>query len=426
MQNISYQSVTPLPVVGLIGALDTKGKDCGFLREQLVENGCRVVVINIGVFAAATPYPIDVECSELLQPTVDIEDLRLRKDRPFAIKAIEMALASKIVQIVHKFGISALIGPGGTNGTSIITTAMQQMPIRMPKICISTLAQHENWEYTRHAGINLWDPCVDAGGLNAISRDRYSDAVVVVASLAKKYIKVMSIPELTPKKAAIAISMLGNTTECFEKCRTLLEDKFDVMPFHAIGTGGKNMELLVKDGTIRGGVIDLALQEIAAFICGGMLHAGPGRLDAPGDTNTPHLLIPGGVDMVILGNIAEAKEKFPERHLYECNKNVTVMRTSKKDNKRIGKFIAKKMNAAMLKGCPVAILIPAKGFSMFAKTLQNWNDPKANKAFSKAILKYAHPDLPVKIVDAYINDSIFAEEAAVTMLKLIARQKLVP
>jgi uncharacterized protein (UPF0261 family) len=219
--------------------------------------------------------------------------------------------------------------------------------------------------------------------------------------------------------------MFGNTTKCVERCSLSLQNrKFEVMPFHALGTGGKNLELLVRDGTIRGGVLDLTLHEIAAFIGGGSFHAGADRLSAPGETRTPHLVVPGCVDMIILGKIEEAQKNFPGRHLYKCNDNVTAMRTNIEENRKTGQFIAKQVNAALSNGCPIAILIPGKGLSMFDETLPGWNDPRANQALTETILKEAAPDVPVKIVDAFINDEAFADAATAALLSLIDRQKL--
>jgi uncharacterized protein (UPF0261 family) len=218
--------------------------------------------------------------------------------------------------------------------------------------------------------------------------------------------------------------MFGNTTRCVNRCSQELQNHhFEIMPFHAVGTGGKNLEALVKDGTIRGGVLDITLQEIAAFIGKGLFSAGPDRLSAPAETKTPHVVIPGCVDMIMLGGLAEAQEKFPGRNFYPCTEKSTAMRTTKQENKQIGKFIAEKMNTAFLNRSPVAILIPKKSLSMFDQTMEKWQDPQANAALTKALFKYTHLDIPVKEVDAHINDESFADAAVQTMLMLIQGEK---
>ena len=320
--------------IGMVGAFDTKEEDYSYLRQQLIGNGCKVIAINIGVFERAISFPVDITCEALLQPEKDLKDLRLRKDRPYAVKIISNALIMKIASICQRLGIQALIGMGGTNGTSIITSAMQKLPRSMPKICISTLAQHENWEFTKTANIILLDSCVDVGGLNSISREKYAEAAVIISSLAKKFINQSPVRNLEPKKPAIGISMFGNTTKCVERCSTLLRENFEIMPFHAVGSGGKNLESLVREGTIRGGVLDITLQEIGGFLFNGIFSAGKNRLKAPAETRTPHVIIPGCVDMVILGNIKDARKRFSERFLYKCNENITALRTNKKGKQK--------------------------------------------------------------------------------------------
>jgi len=412
--------MTSKPTVGMIGAFDTKGEDFTFMYQKLQANGCKVVAIDIGIFSAKVSFPVAVSTEELLAPEVRLAELRTKKERPAAVNAVKHALKEKIEGICKRHGIVALIGAGGTNGTDIITTAMQEMPRTMPKVCLSTVAQHENWQYTKTANIILIDSCVDVGGLNDISREKYTASALIISTLAKS-----SLEELAPKLPAIGISMFGNTTKCVERCSELFREKnFQVMPFHAVGTGGKNLEALVRDGTIRSGVLDLTLQEIPASLVGGIYSAGDTRLSAPGETKTPHLVIPGCVDMVILGPIEEAKKRYPRRHLYKCNSSITAMRTTSNEMRKTARYIAEKVNAAAKSGSPVAVLIPAKGFSMFDETLAGWHNPAANKALINELVKKTAPEVPLKIVDAYINDRSFADLASSSLLKMIAGIKL--
>src|SRR5262249_9189316 len=151
----------------------------------------------------------------------------------------------------------------------------------------------------------------------------------LIASLVKRYQNQSTISQPAPKLPAIGISMLGVTTKCVGRCiKRLRNANFEPLPFHAVGTGGKNLEALVKDGTIRGGVLDLTLHEIAAFLGKGLFSAGSERLKAPGEAKVPHLLVPDGVDMVIFGDFVETKKAYPTRHLYRCNDHLTAMRTN--------------------------------------------------------------------------------------------------
>lgn len=393
------------PNIGVIGAFDTKGADYACIIQEILSASCKVVAIDIGVFEPNVPFRIDVTCKELLSPEHDIQELRTRKDRPYAIQVIKQAIEAKIAQIVQKFQISALFGMGGSNGTEVVTCAMRQLDEKMPKVCLSTVARHVD---TSH-DIILIDSCVDVGGLNAISREKYADAATVISALAKRR---MSKPVLLPRLPTIGISMFGNTTKCVEKCSNALKQQgFDMMPFHAVGTGGKYLEKYVIQEKIDAGVLDLTLQEVAAHILKGPWSAGIERLDAPCEKRVPHIIVPGCMDMVIFTEDIQTLEKrYPGRHLYPCNDHITALRTNAEENRLFGRFIAEKVNRAIQKMSPVMVLIPTKGFSMFEETLPEWRDKEANRALVDALVEGVERKDRVKLVDAYVNDDQFAQE----------------
>lgn len=410
-------------MIGLIGAFDTKGPDAVTIFAELGKNGCHVAAIDIGIFEPEATFPIQVHCEELVQPD-DLQAIR-KNDQANAVTAIKKAIKAKIVAICHKHNLAGLIGLGGSKGTDIISAAMRRAPKDLPKVLISTVAQHENWHYTKVSNILLINSCVDVGGINSISEGKYKEAAFLIACLTKRYQTRPQVLELAPKRPAIGLSMLGVTTKCVQLCsKRLREQQFEPLPFHAVGTGGKNLEALVKEGTISGGVMDLTLHEIAAFLGKGLFNAGEKRLLAPFKANIPHLLVPGGIDMLIYGSFEETKQAFPTRQLHRCNAQLTAIRTNEEENKKIAKAIAEKANVAFLQKSPIAILIPAKGFSKFDETLPHWHNAKANLAFIEEIKRLALPELPLKVVDASINDESFAEMATDTMLKLIHKQKL--
>lgn len=410
-------------MIGLIGAFDTKGPDASTISDELGKNGCKITTIDIGVFEPEATFPIQVTCEALVQPD-NLQELR-KKDQASAVAVIKKAIKAKIVAICHTHNLSGLIGLGGSKGTEIITAAMRHAPKEMPKVCISTVAQHENWRYTKASNILLVNSCVDVGGVNTISEEKYREAAFLIACLAKRYQARLLLSEFPPKRPRIGLSMLGVTTKCVQVCSRILREKqFEPLPFHAVGTGGKNLEALVKNGTIDAGVMDLTLHEIAAFLGKGLFNAGQNRLSAPTHAKIPHLLVPGGIDMLIFGSFEETKQAYPTRQLHRCNAQLTAVRTNEEENRQIAKAIAEKANAAFLQKSPIIIFIPAKGFSKFDETLPNWHNAKANLAFIEEIKKLAHPELPLKVVDASINDERFAEMATEAMLKLIHNQNI--
>src|SRR5690606_30299413 len=108
------------------------------------------------------------------------------------------------------------------------------------------------------------------------------------------------------------------------------------------------------------------------------------RLSAPGRHGVPHLIVPGCVDMCNFG----AKETVPAwyreagRLFYEWNPSVTLMRTNREENERMGQIFAEKANAA--RG-PVAFLLPLRGVSILDGDGQPFCDRDADRAMFDAI-----------------------------------------
>jgi uncharacterized protein (UPF0261 family) len=203
--------------------------------------------------------------------------------------------------------------------------------------------------------------------------------------------------------------------------KTLNAKGFEVLIFHATGTGGRAMETLVADGLVEA-VLDITTTEWADEICGGVFNAGPDRLDAPGHRALPHLIVPGCVDMVNFGAPATVPARYREinRLFYEWNPSVTLMRTDANENRQMGEIFARKANAA--KG-PVAFLIPLRGVSMLDGEGQPFCDRAADQAMFDAIKENLRPGIPFVEVDRNINDPEFAAKAVEWIIQLIQQAK---
>jgi uncharacterized protein (UPF0261 family) len=225
--------------------------------------------------------------------------------------------------------------------------------------------------------------------------------------------------ESTDERPILAASMFGNTTECVDRCREALTEKgYEVLVFHATGTGGKTMESLVDDGLIEA-VLDITTTEWADEICGGVFSAGPTRLDAPGKAGIPHLIVPGCIDMANYGPRDTVPDKFNDRLLYEWNPSVTLMRTNAEENRLMGEVFAKKINAAT---GPVAVLIPLKGVSILDGDGEMFCDREADQAMFDALKSNLRDDIRVVEIDHNINDEAFSTKAVEMMLELIAKR----
>jgi uncharacterized protein (UPF0261 family) len=402
----------------IIGAFDTKGEDFAFLREQILKHGEQVLTVNIGILGTTTLFGVDVETGDVLQAAgLSLENIRARKDKAEAMKALDQGGPKLIRALCDQGQFDGIIGMGGSGGSSIIASAMRALPIGVPKILVSTVASGDVSFYIRGKDITMIPSIVDVAGLNRVSRLIYTHAAGAIVGMVET-----DLPGATQDRPIITASMFGNTTDCVQACsKSLSAQGFEVMVFHATGSGGRAMETLVADGLVEA-VLDITTTEWADELCQGIFSAGPERLSAPGQRGIPHLIVPGCVDMANYGAPATVPEKYrlEKRLFYEWNPSVTLMRTNVAENRQMGEIFAQKANAA--KG-PVAFLIPLRGVSMLDGDGQPFCDREADQAMFGAIKANLKPEIPVVELDLNINDPAFAKQAVDMMLALIEKKE---
>lgn len=402
----------------LIGAMDTKGEEYAFLRSRIEEKGYETLVVNVGVLGAAKGIDVDVDAGEVAEAGGEsLDALRQEKDRGHAMSVMSRG-AAEVARRLHDEGrFDGIIGMGGTGGSSVVSAAMRSLPVGVPKVLVSTAASGNTQSYVGTKDITMIPSIVDVAGINRVSKIIFTRAAGAICGMVETEIQV----EDQAAKPLIAASMFGNTTECVDMCREALTDKgYEVLVFHATGTGGKTMESLVEDGLIEG-VLDITTTEWADEICEGtVFSAGPTRLDAPGKAGVPHLIVPGCVDMANFGSPDTVPEKYKDRLFYEWNPSVTLMRTTPEENAEMGRIFAEKANATK---APVAFLLPLKGVSILDSEGQPFWWPEADKAMFDAIKDGVRSDIHVEVIDANINDPAFAERAVALFLELMANDQ---
>jgi uncharacterized protein (UPF0261 family) len=403
--------------IAVIGAFDTKGREYAFLREQIVARGHGVLAINTGVLGTTDLFKVDVEAAEVAAAGGgELQALREKKDRGEAMKVM-CAGAPAIVKSLHDQGrIDGIIGMGGTGGTTVVTAGMRALPVGVPKVCVSTAASGDTSAYVATKDITMMPSIVDVAGLNRVSRIIFARAAAAICGMVEAEVAAGD------DKPIITASMFGNTTECVDACREALSQKgYEVLVFHATGTGGKTMESLVREGLVDA-VLDITTTEWADTVCGGVFDAGPERLSAAGEMGIAHLIVPGCVDMANFGGPDTVPQKYKNagRTFYEWNPSVTLMRTNVEENRRMGEAFAEKANAA--KG-PVAFLIPLRGVSILDGDGERFCDRKADQAMFDAVKAGLREGIEVVEMDCNINDPRFAAKAVEMMLALIGQKK---
>jgi uncharacterized protein (UPF0261 family) len=401
--------------IAIVGALDTKGQEFEFLKKEIEKRGCQTFVINIGVLEKPSFTP-DIDADEVAQAGgADLADLVNRKDRGEAM-AIMTAGAAKVAAKYYAAGnFDGMISMGGGGGTVMATSAMRALPVGVPKLMVSTVASGDTSAYVGTTDITMMPSIVDVAGLNRISRKIFANAAAAICGMVTG-----DIEKSIEDKPMIAATMFGNTTRAVENARTILEKNgYEVLVFHATGAGGRTMEMLI-DNQYFAGVMDITTTEWADEVCGGVLSAGPSRLEAAAKSGIPQVVTPACIDMCNFWAPETIPAKYSDRLFYKWNPNVTLMRTNIEENQQMGKIFAEKLN--MAKG-PLAVLIPMGGFSELDYPGQVFWCPEANQAFVDVLKAHLRPDICVEISDKDVNHPEFSTLCAEKMLELLKNYK---
>ena len=401
-----------MATIAVLGTLDTKGPEHAYVAELIRQRGHQTLLIDSGSGSAPTVSP-DISREEVAAAgAIDLAGILIRQDRGEAVTAMAGASAKLLSSLVATGRIQGVISLGGGGGTAISSSAMRALPIGFPKVMVSTLAAGNVAPYVGTKDIVMIPSIVDVSGINRLSRTLLARAAGAICGMVE-----MEIPP-AEDKPLIAASMFGNTTECVNAAKAILEDAgYEVLVFAATGTGGRIMESLIESGLITG-VLDITTTEWADELVGGVLNAGPHRLEAAGKTGTPAIVTPGCLDMVNFGEPASIPAKFKDRLFYPHNPQVTLMRTTPEECAELGRILAEKVNAYT--GL-VTVLLPLKAISVISAPGKPFHDPAADTALFTSIKSHLRPEIPVIEMDCEINAPEFSEACVGALLATLPK-----
>jgi uncharacterized protein (UPF0261 family) len=389
----------------LLGTLDTKGSECAFLRDGLRAAGCDVVLVDTGVIEAS-PFA-DIGADEVaVAGGADRARLADARDRGPAVAAMARGAVEVVRRLRREGRLDGIIGVGGSGGSSIAAAAMQALPLGVPKVLVSTMASGDTRPFVGTSDITLVNSVVDLAGINHVTERILANAAAAIAGMASASVGFVST---LPPRPVIGATMFGVTTPCVTAARDVLESRgYEVLAFHAVGSGGRAMEAMIRSRAITG-VLDVTTTELADELVGGAASAGPGRLEAAGSMGLPQVVSLGALDIVNFGPIDTVPPQFRDRNLYRHNAAVTLMRTSAAECAELGRILARKVNAAT---GPVAVFVPAKGLSMIGAPGGPFHDPAADAALVRELRAALRPDIEVVEMATDINDPAFARAMA--------------
>lgn len=392
--------------VVLLGTLDTKGQEFQYIKGIIESAGLETVTVDAGV--KGVPYfTPDIDKSEVaLAGGTALPELLAKDDRGLAMAVMARGGAAVVAALHAKGEVAGIISLGGSAGTTIGTAAMQVLPVGIPKLMVSTLASGDTRPYVGIKDITMMYSVVDISGLNSLSRRILANAAHAVAGMVRG-----EAPAAAAEKPLLAATMFGVTTPCVTKARQYLEEQgYEVLVFHATGTGGQAMESLIDAGFIQG-VLDVTTTEWADELVGGVLAAGPHRLEAAARAGIPQVVSVGALDMVNFGPLNTVPAAFKTRNLYPHNPTVTLMRTTREECAQLGEIIAGKLNAAQ---GPTALFLPLQGISLIDMAGKPFYGPEEDAALFDALRQGLDRDR-VELVE--LDQDINADAFALAMAK---------
>lgn len=395
----------------LIGTLDTKEEEFSFVRDIIRSNNIEAVLMDTGILQDPEDIKPDISAKEVAQAGGgSLQELRSLKDRTHALDVMTKGARKLTENLYKKERFEGILSLGGGSGTALATAAMRELPVGAPKLMVSSVASGDISPYVDIKDITFMYSVADISGLNRLSRRILSNAAEAICGM------VSQERNDEIDKPLLAATMFGVTTPCVSAVRTKLEAHgYEMVVFHATGSGGRAMEGMIEDGYITG-VADITTTEWCDEVVGGVLSAGPARLEAAGKAGIPQVVSCGALDMVNFHAMDSVPDKFQARNLHRHTSQVTLMRTTPRECEEIGKNIARKLNQA--KG-PVVLMLPLRGVSMIDREDEPFFDPDANQALFDSLKKNINSGVTVKELDLHINDPAFAEAIAEEMLNIL-------
>jgi uncharacterized protein (UPF0261 family) len=408
-----------MATVVLAGALDTKGREYAFVRDCLIEAGVTPLVVDTGVLGDP-PFQPDISAREVAKAAgTELESLRFGREgsdtRAVAIAAMTQGLATVLNRLYAEGRLDAVMGMGGSGGTNVISGAMRNLPLGVPKVIASTVASGYTRDFVGTRDMTLMYSVTDIAGLNRVSRMILRNAAFAAAGMASGRAKPNRAIQMD--RPLVAITMFGITTPGVLRMVEQLEKAgFETIVFHATGSGGQAMEEMIDEGLIDG-VIDYTTSELTDEYLGGAFSAGPQRLEAAGRKGIPQVVVPGSIEVLNFGprETLPAKYDRPERKLIIHNPTVCAVRINREESIALGKIFAQKVSAA--RGL-AAVMIPLNGLDKYEAPGGPWVEPETDAALFDSIRSSLRKDIPIIELPLNINDAEFADKTVETFITL--------
>jgi uncharacterized protein (UPF0261 family) len=442
-----------MKTVLLIGTLDTKGREIAYLRDRVRTLGLATLVLDSGILGQPLGCEADIGRDQVARAAgYELRELQTIGARGAAVERMIHGVERVTLDLLADGRIDGLISLGGAEGAVLGAAAAKVLPLGFPKIIVSPIAsgQRRFGMFMGTRDVLVMHSVIDILGLNPISTTIFDNAAAAVWGMLQQGSPHPRAPSPMPGRGGeasmqaegdsplplgvgdkrnaggglvggwgdqryVAVTMLGNTTRGVMAAKDALEVRgYEAVIFHSNGVGGPAMEEQIAQGMFVG-VIDYTTNELSDPLLGGF-HAAPGRLEKAGELGLPQVVVPGCVDFACFGARHAVPEALRDRPAYYHNPEFTLIRLNRAEMAAVGAIMARKLNAA--RG-PVIVLMPTGGLSIPNVPGGAFYDPDADAAFLAALRADLRGDIPLRLVEAHVNDVAFGQAAAAAFLELI-------
>ena len=404
--------------VVVIGTLDTKGPEIGYLRDQLIALGLDTTVIDSGILGEPIDIMPDITHAEVAAyGDTTIEALQNAGSRGKAVEGMRAALKLLVLELYSSGKLDAIVSMGGAEGAVMGAATMMQLPVGVPKVLVSPIASGKHYfdPLVGTSDIMVVHSIVDILGLNPIATTVFDNVAAAIKGLVE-YGHELSEPSLDDK--FVAVTMLGNTTRAVMALKDrLAESGYEAVIFHSNGVGGPAMEQLAETGQFVG-VIDFTTNETYDPMTGGIHDGGPDRLKSVGLLGLPQIVVPGCIDFCVF-HAGAIPPELQDRPVYDHNPEYTLVRASKDEMIALGHLFAERLNPA---NGPVMIAVPTRGLSIPNVPGGPFWNPESDAAFLETLKENIREDIPVLLFDVHVNDPIFGETVADLFIKMMIKE----
>ncbi len=406
-------------VIAVLATLDTKGQEAEYLREQLKALGSRALVVDMGVMGTPAAKA-DVTRAEVARAGgTTLSTLKEGATRE-AAQPVMAAGATKLLLARLKAGtVHGVIGLGGLQGTATSTMVMRALPYGVPKVMVSTVASGDTSPYVGVSDITMMFSVGDILGLNSFMRKVLANAAGAAHGMAQ--VKVgLGKARQKGDKPLIGISNLGVLTQGTLHAQAVLARRgYESIVFHAVGTGGRAMELMMKQGII-GAVFDYAMGEITDELFGGLRAGGKERLTVAGSLGLPQVLCPGGaehVGILVPPNTVPARWQ-DHRHVFH-SPVVLAPRLDVGELRQVAREIGRRLQNT--KGNAV-LMLPTDGTGRYAMPGGPLRDVEGDAAFFDELKKAVPKSIPIVERNMHAEDPAFVRECVDRLIALVEKK----